>query len=237
MSDSALAEEAANKDIAHKKAIPERTFEQKVADLIRFVQFEPLIRELDYKILAWCDERRGLSDLEERIATWPEFKAATRDQYSLVNELANHYGLEFFELDEVGNPVLEEDKAGLTENEVDDLVAGFAYRTTEVGKEVVTQLDPRKRMRELLDSSSDRRAVYLAIVEFLHNKHSFADVDAFVRASGVVGLSSAAGDGGVQPSVFVDKLERAGALYYDRGWQATEAGKDVATDASRSALV
>ncbi|WP_270299375.1 hypothetical protein [Eggerthella sinensis] len=51
----------------------------------------------------------------------------------------------------------------------------------------------------------------------------------------MAGLSREAGDGGVQPSVFVDKLERAGALFYDGGWQATEAGLKVAADATCAA--
>ncbi|QOS69659.1 hypothetical protein GS424_007435 [Eggerthella guodeyinii] len=235
MSDKTHADEPANKDIAEKKAEPDLTFEEKVERLVRFMQFEPLIRELDYQILVSCAERVGLSELEERIASWPAFKAATRDQFALITELANHHGLELFELDEAGNPVLEADKAGLTENEVDDLVAGFAYRITAVGKEAAERLDPERRFRALLDDAPARRDAYLSIVGFLRDKHSFADVDAFLRGQAVVGLSREAGDGGVQPSVFVDKLERAGALFYDGGWQATEAGLKVAADATSAA--
>ena len=226
MSDKTQADESANKDIAEKKAKPDLTFEEKVEQLVRFMQFEPLIRELDYQILVSCAERVGLSELEKRIASWPAFKAATRDQHALITELVNHHGLELFELDEAGKVVREADKAGLTENEVDDLVAGFAYRITAVGKE---------RFRALLDDAPARRDAYLSIVGFLRDKHSFADVDVFLRGQAVAGLSREAGDGGVQPSVFVDKLERAGALFYDGGWQATEAGLKVAADATCAA--
>lgn len=223
MSDNAFAEEAVNKDIAVKKEHKEMSFDEKVADLMRFVQFEPLIREIDYKVLAYCFERRGLSDIEEYIAGLPEFKSATRDQYSLVTELTRHHGLTFFELDEAGNQVTDEDKAGLTENEVDDLVAGFAYRTTDVGREAVERLDPRRRLAELLEAVPSRRDAYTALLEFVRDKRSFAEIDSFMRSCDVAELSCAAGDGGVQPSVFVDKLERAGAIFYDGGWQATKA--------------
>lgn len=232
MSDKTQAEEAANKDIAERKAKLELTFEEKVEQLVRFMQFEPLIRELDYQILVSCTDRVGLSELEERIASWPAFRAATRDQYALITELVNHHGLELFELDEAGNTVFEADKSGLTENEADDLVASFAYQITAVGKEAAAQLDPERRFRALLDGAPARRDAYLSIVGFLQDKHSFAEVDAFLRRQAVAGLSRTAGDGGVQSSVFVDKLERAGALFYDGGWQATEAGLKVAADAT-----
>ncbi len=227
MSDNAFAEEAVNRDVAVKKEQGKMTFDEKVADLMRFVQFEPLIREIDYKVLAYCFERRGLSDIEEHIAGLPEFKSATRDQYSLITELVRHHGLAFYELDVSGCVVTEEDKAGLTENEVDDLVAGFAYRTTDVGREVAARLDPRRRLAELLEAAPRRRDAYLALLEFVREKRSFAEIDSFMRACGVAELSRAAGDGGVQPSVFVDKLERAGAISYDGGWQATDAALEA----------
>ena len=52
-------------------------------------------------------------------------------------------------------------------------------------------------------------------------------VDSYVRGSEGAMVLAQAGVGGMQPSVFVDKLERAGVLFYDGGWQATEAGIEV----------
>lgn len=219
--------EAVNRDRAVKNVIKELTFDEKVSDLIRFIQFEPLIRELDYKVLTYCFERRGLSDIEQRIAEYPEFKGATRDQYSLITELVVHHGLEFFELDECGNPVLEADKQGLSEDDVDDLVTGYAYKTTEVGKEVVAKLDPKLRLTELLAAAPQRAETYRAILEFLCEKHSFAEVDSMLRERDASTFSRDAGSGVVQPSVFVDKLERAGGVFYNGGWETSDAGKEL----------
>ncbi|WP_080797585.1 hypothetical protein [Arabiibacter massiliensis] len=235
MSDIAQADVPANKDLADRKAACEPTFDEKVNGLMRFIHFEPLIRELDYQVLLYCTERKGLSDIEEHLASLPEFKAATRDQYSLITELVHHHGLEFFELDEAGNPVGEADKAGLTENEVDDLVAGYAYRTTEAGLEVAARMDPARRLADLLEAEPHRRDAYLALLEFLQEAHSFAQVDGFLRGCNVAELARQAGDGGVQPSVFVDKLERAGVIIYDGGWQATEAGRAALAQLSAEA--
>ena len=230
MSDNAqeLAErqacEPVTKDRAHLKEKRALSFDEQLADLGKLINFEPLIREIDYKILAYCVERRGLSDIEQRIASFPEFKGATRDQYHLITELVHHHGLQLFELDAAGEPVTPERKEGLTENEIDDLVAGFAYETTDVGKLIVEQMDPMVRLRELLDAEPQRQALYESILDYLGQKHSFAEVDVRIAQLAPADLSRCAGDGGVQSSVFVDKLERAGGLFYDGGWQTSEAG-------------
>lgn len=218
------AREPVTKDRAHQKAKRVLSFDEQVADLDKFINFEPLIREIDYKILVYCSVRRGLSDIEQHIATFPEFKGATRDQYHLITELVHHYGLQFFELDAAGVPVTPERKEGLTENEIDDLVVGFAYELTDVGKRIVETMDPQVRLSELFDAEPQRQTLYEDILAFLAQKHSFAEVDTYIAQLAPADLAHCAGDGGVQSSVFVDKLERAGGLFYDGGWQTSEAG-------------
>lgn len=222
--DREQADEAVNKDRAAARPAASGGFDEQVAALEKFIRFEPLIREIDYKILVYCATRRALGEVEEAIASWPEFAGATRDQYHLITELARHGGLEEVELDAGGHVVTDADKEGLTENEVDDLVVSLAFQTTAVGAAVAVRLDPARRFAELIEQTPARRDAYLALLGFLRAKRSFSEVDAFMRACDVAELARAAGDGGVQPSVFVDKLERAGVAFYDHGWQANEAG-------------
>lgn len=115
----------------------------------------------------------------------------------------------------------------MTENEVDDLVVGFAYETTEVGRAVAERLDPHRRFAELVEAAPEREPLYRALLNLLRVKRTFAEVDSYVRGSEGAMVLAQAGVGGMQPSVFVDKLERAGVLFYDGGWQATEAGIEV----------
>lgn len=222
-----IPDEPANRDLAKPSDKKELSFDEKVEALDRFIHFEPLIREVDYKTLLFCETRRNLSDIEEAMASFPEFKGATRDQFALVTELVDHYGLAFFELDAEGRVVTEADKDGLTENEVDDLVVGFAYETTEVGRAVAERLDPHRRFAELVEAAPEREPLYRALLNLLRVKRTFAEVDSYVRGSEGAMVLAQAGVGGMQPSVFVDKLERAGVLFYDGGWQATEAGIEV----------
>lgn len=224
--ETSVFDEPAVKDRAEVNAKPELDFDERVANLEHFITFEPLIREIDYKILRYCEERRGLHDIEEKVATFPQFRSATRDQYSLITELVRHYGLEFFELDEEGNVVTEADKEGLDEDGVDDLVAGYAYQTTDVGREVASRLAPRKRLEDLFEARPERREAYLAVMRYLVDKHTFAGVDSMLRNEGVSLGVAFTGDP-VQPSVIVDKLERAGIILYDEGWVLSAEGREA----------
>lgn len=61
----------------------------------------------------------------------------------------------------------------------------------------------------------------------MREKHSFADVDSYVRSEEGAKVLAQAGVAGMQPSVFVDKLERAGMVAFFHGWQTTEAGRAI----------
>lgn len=230
-----IPDEPANRDLAKAAEKKQPSFDEQVEALNRFIHFEPLIREVDYKTLLFCETRRRLSEVEEAMAAFPEFKSATRDQFALITELVDHYGLAFYELDAAGNVVTEADKEGLTENEVDDLVVEFAYETTEVGRAVAERLDPRRRFAELVAAAPEREPLYRALMDLLREKRSFAEVDTYVRSAEGAAVLAEAGVGGMQPSVFVDKLERAGVLLYDGGWQTTEAGVEVLDDVRAAA--
>lgn len=231
----------ANKDLAKpadaagKGAKAALTFDERVAALDRFIHFEPLIREIDYQTLLFCDERRELSEVEEAMAAFPEFPGATRDQFALITELVDHGGLELFELDGVGRVVTAADKEGLTENEVDDLVERFAYQTTDVGRAVAAAMEPTLRFAELVEAAPEREPLYRALMALLREKQSFAAVDTYLRSPEGLCIMAEAGCGGMQPSVFVDKLERAGMLCYHGGWQTTEAGVKVLETAETAA--
>lgn len=224
--EASVFDEPADKDRSAVVVKPELDFDGKVADLEHFITFEPLIREIDYKILCYCDQRRGLHDIEEKVATFPQFKSATRDQYSLITELVRHHGLELFELDERGNVVTDADKEGLDEDGIDDLVAGYAYQTTDVGKAVADGLAPSKRLEQLFAERPQWREACIAVMRYLVDRHTFAGVDSMLRSSGVSLGVAFTGDP-VQPSVVVDKLERAGIIVYDEGWILSDEGKEA----------
>ena len=97
------------------------------------VMKQTLHRDILSKTLGFCREQRALTDVEDEIATYPEFQCATQDQYHLIGFLVDAGGLDQLEVDVDGEVVCEERKAGLTEDEMDNLVVSYSFVTTAAG--------------------------------------------------------------------------------------------------------
>jgi len=202
-------------------------FEERVEHLKATIVRHPLHREIHYKTLRFCQKRHTLPEVEEFIMSCPEFASASQSAYYLLQFLLKGGGTIVYELDEEGEIVLPEQKEGLTEDEVDDLVAQIAFETNEFGRELVEQMSPKKRLLELLEITPDYYDTFIEVLEFLTEKQSFADVDTLLRGRDVLMAGRDPDDRPIQPSVFVDKLERAGGIVWKDGWMITEEAKDV----------
>ncbi len=185
---------------------------------------QPLHREIHYKTLGFCRQQRSLTDVENEIATYPEFKHCGQDQYHLISFLTEAGGLERIELDEDGGVVTEERKAGLSEDEIDDLVASYAYVTTDAGVAVFEEYHPRARMSDLLESMPERTEALAAILEFCKTSRAYTEIEEYLEESGIHKWESAMDEDALHPSSLVGSLEKAGALVWDDGWLLTEEG-------------
>lgn len=209
----------------------ELTFEERLAELNRTVMRHPLNREILYKALAFCGKERPLREAEDFIAALPQFERATQNQYYLLMSLVRAHGLELIERDEAGEVVTAEQKEGLTEDEVDDLVAAISFKSTEVGDWFVEYNRPSARLVDLLHLVPERTDTYIELLEFVGEApRPYSQIETLL--SGREALQTII-DGRVetmQPSVFVDKLERAGALVWKDGWTLTEEGREFLRD-------
>lgn len=213
-------------DCADGSYVDEDTFRCQVARLTESVARQPLHREIYYKTLVFCEEARPLRDIEGEIATFAEFKGAANSQYHFIEVLEQAGGLERFELDEEGEVVTPERKEGLTEDEVDDLVWDYAFMTTPAGLAVVEQHAPRARIIELLDLVPERKDAYIELLEFCSEEpRAYNEIrQLFVGRDVLVRLVNGEPQT-MQPSVFVDKLEAAGAVEWRDGWVLTGEGR------------
>jgi hypothetical protein len=207
--------------------LEELTLEQQVDKVIAAVIQQPLNREVLYKILKHCKQRQLLHDLEEHIATYPEFSQITQPQYHLIIWLVDQGGLTQFELDINGQEVTEAQKIGLSEDQIDDLVEYLAFETTEAGAIVVEELNPTHRLIDLLDIVPEWYDTYVEILGFLEERRSFAEVDTLLRGRDTLLVGRAANDRPIQPSVFIDKLEAAGGITWNDGWKVSEEGREL----------
>lgn len=203
------------------------TFEEAVARLERTVTASPRHREIYLKLLEFCLKRRGLAEAEARVAEYPEYPYAAQPAYRLIRALVDAGGLAWMELAEDGSVVYPEDKEGPTEDEADDLVAGFAVETTPVGDQVRDQLSPERRLGDLLDKVPQRMGTYMDVMEFCSEPRSYKEVHDLLQGRDVLRLTSNADNQPLQPSFFLDMLERSGGLAWDKGWKVTEKGKEL----------
>lgn len=187
----------------------------------------PLARELMRRTLGACLERRSYAQVEQEIRGYPEFPCAAMTPYQVISALVGAEGLRKVELDEQGEEVLPEMKAGLTDDEADDLVASYALETTDLGRIAYEDTAPELRLADLFACFADRRDIFAELMSFCEEEpRSYRDIEALFAGrdfSGIATLNPAPG-AALQPSVFVDGLERAGGLVWRDGWRLTNAG-------------
>ncbi len=228
------AEESAVTDKSEEASVPtieELTFDQAYDILGRCVTRHPLNRDVLYDALVYCAEERILRDAENHLAALPAFATATQNQYFLLMSLVKAYGLDYIERDEAGELVTADRKEGLTEDEIDDLVATVSFKTTEVGLSFVEQNKPQARLVSLLQLNPERVDTYREVLEFVDGQpRSYNDIKELLAGRPVLQTFIDGKLETMQPSVFVDKLERAGALVWNNGWTLTREGKEFLID-------
>ena len=201
-------------------------FGRMVAKVTEAVTRNPLQRELFYKVLSFCQESKPLREIEQMVMALPGFERTSANAYHFIAVMENAGGLERFELDDEGDVVDDARKAGLTEDEIDDLVAEYAFMTTPAGQAVVEQHAPRARIIELLGLVPERRDTYIELMEFLAEEpRTYNEVTQLLDGRDVLWhLDSKGNPELMQPSVFLDKLHDAAAIEWHQGWQLSEEG-------------
>lgn len=205
----------------------ERTFDEKVDHLMGVVTRTSRYREILRKTLVYCRTRRPLPEVEDRIQEYPEYPYAAQNPYRLIRFLVDADGIDLLEIDEEGAVVTPDRKVGLTEDEIDDLIVEFQLETTDVGDEVARRLEPNLRIADLLRQMPVRFDSYKKVMEFCREPHGIKEINALFEDVDLKALGTMNSDDSIpiQPSVFVDKLERAGAMYWDGKWKLTASGK------------
>lgn len=213
----------------------ELSFEQRCDILEDAIARSSLHREILYKTLVFCIERRGLSEVEAEIATYPEFKLATQAPYHLIRVLEETGGLDRIEHDEMGAIVTSEQREGLTEDEIDDLVWSYSFETTALGRAVIKRHESRTRIFELLDIVPERKGTYIEVMRFCQEEpRTYKEIEEFFAGRDDALFATFNGQQqSIQPSVFLDKLEKAAGVVWDEGWILTQGGEEILEELER----
>ena len=209
------------------KSLEEMTYDERINLLKKTVTRHPLHRELHYKTLKFCTERHTLTEVEDFIASCPEFPHTRQSPYFLLRFLMKGGGIEMYEVDAEGNIVTEEQKEGLTEDEIDDLVVNFAYECNDIGRDFIELMSPQARILELLEITPEYYDTFIEVLDFLTEDRSIVEITNLLRGRDVLMVGRDPEDTPIQPTVFIDKLEKAGGVCWKDAWFITEEGKEV----------
>lgn len=208
-------------------ATAEATFEEAVAALTETVNRAPLHREVFLKLLSFCTTQRPLAEAEDAARACPEFSSVAQSPYRLIRTLVHAGGLYWLELDESGCPLTPVAKEGLSPDEIEDATFSYAVVTTPVGEQVADDLAPEKRLRHLFDLVPQRLTTYLDLMDFCRDRRTFKEIEALLRTRPAAAFASTSSSQPLQPSFFVDALERSGGLAWNNGWKITERGMKI----------
>jgi hypothetical protein len=226
VADVEASDDATDKDSPQSEA--RLSYEQRVERACMLLLQNSGNRPILYRILKICQpQRMRLHELEEQIQQRPEFTGVVQPPYFLIQWLVNVDALDSFDLDEEGNDLSPERLEGLTADEADDLIADTAFRTSDIGLEVIEEFSPQSRLIEVMNVVPERYDTYIEVLEFLTEKRSLAEIYELLRGRDVLMSGREAGENPLQPSVFVDKLASGGGIIYDDGWRITPEGKEL----------
>ena len=203
-------------------------FEMRCARVSKCVSRQPLNRAALVSILEYCRVERARSDIEASVGSLPEATGALQSVSRLVDQLVRAGGLSSFDIACDGSHVSDEDKRGLTEDEIDDMVYGQSFLITDAACEVLSSFEPESRIARLTQKHPERLMAYREVLARCEHPQSWNSLEGFIVEKDL--LSSFAASEQLQPSVLVDQLESAGLLVWKKGWLATEEGRGFACE-------
>lgn len=197
-------------------------------DMVREIEASisrnPMHREIYLKTIRFCEMRENLGAVESEIADYPEFAYAAQTPYALIMHLVTCGALVQIPLDEEGREVTSERAAGLSEDELDDLVADYALEATEAGTAATDALRPENRLGKMVRTHADVEDELLDLLEFCERPRQLAEIDAELRRLEGEG----AGHDPRTAGVLIDLLERAGGVCWHDSWETTSTGRRFA---------
>ena len=143
------------------------------------------LREALYKTLAFCEQPRDFTEVEDFIAATDEFVYShiMQTPFTMIGMLTDAGGLSQTPLDEAGDPVTAEQLANLTADEADDLVATYRIRSHRRGPRGRAPAGSRAPHRAQLSLRPHRRDTYFAVLDFCTTPRKFPEIEAFFKAT------------------------------------------------------
>lgn len=208
----------------------ELTLEQKIDKCLESVGSQNSLREIFYKILAFCQEERPYEQVERFIQESDEYVYShiIQSPVALIEVMVRSFGLVKTAFDSNGNAVDQKLLASLTPDEADDIVCSSTLKTSEAGYAVIEALAPSKRFEAQLARNRGRIETFIAILGFCAQEpRKFPVIKAFYDAHDEFEKDTAVDSQALACDFYVDKLEKAGMLVWRGQWEVTDEGRQM----------
>lgn len=194
----------------------------------KLLKTNPTCREILRWTLGRCEGSWvELSTLEAEIVELPEYNEACPEPFFVMQWLVDAGCLESIDVDESGSPV---DRAamiesGATEDDIDDIIASYAYRTTEAGSAIDASFAPSARLAALVSEHPEAREAILEVIAFLTSGHTLGEIAVYMKDSLGIDQTDMA-KGWANPISIVNKLSDAGVItFVNHVWETTDEGR------------
>lgn len=207
----------------------ETTLEAQTSKCLEAVGAQNSLREILYKLLAFCTAERSYAEAESFLQSCDEYiySHIIQSPASLIQIMVGNCGIEKTALDASGKALNPDLLATLDADEADDLTCGYALKTTEAGAAVVAMLDPAKRFAAQLARNRGRIETFNAILDFCaQSPRKFPAIKSFYDEHDEFDKDTAVDAQALAADFYVDKLEKAGMLVWRGQWGPTSAGRD-----------
>ena len=208
--------------------LKKKQFEETCQRIREALNKRPAHKEILRRILVFCRTAQPFDVVEDEIQTFPEFEHSGQNPFRFNKYLLDCGGLILLDLDEEGNLITEEQKAGKTVDEIDDMIFSFALETTEAGNAVAEEHDPTKRLETTFRLFGDRKHIFTELLNFCKQPHNYFDIEKHFAGWDFTGLKTTSLEKSIslKPSVFVVNMEEAGGIVWkNNSWMITKEGE------------
>lgn len=190
-------------------------------------------KEIKYDLLEFCKQERTEDEVEEFLTNHKQFADGYHTASKYLLFFMRTGGIDELEYTEDGERVTEEMRqalieGGASEDEAAELTAEWHYLTTQAGAEAMERFDPVARTQSMLTGQkASRHASFKRLLEFCTTPRSLKEITDFMAGDPGLEINAQTGVMGMQPSAYIGKLDEAGALTWNGGWQTTQGGLEV----------
>ena len=171
--------------------------ERATKKILQRISAEPADKIILHKVLAFCETARSYSQIWHEIRSFPEMKVALQPPQVLVKWLVQFGGIE---------QIVAEDQEP-------------TWRTTPAGRNVVRIEKPGNWLEQLLAREPIYNEIYVQVLQSCVAPKTKGEIESLLRGNRVVDNFK------VYASFFIEGLERAGGLEWDKKWRTTQAGR------------